>query len=83
LAVENAIRPAKTEKRIALRGQALLLMADGVGPNDVARILGVNSRTAWDWKKRFVAAEDPVKALADAPRSGRPRSLSLTQTLPE
>lgn len=76
LGVENAIRPAKTEKRIAVRGQALLLMADGVSAEDVAQILGVHPRTAWKWKQRFAAADDLVAALADAPRSGRPRSLS-------
>jgi len=75
-AIEAAIRPAKAEKRIVLRGEAVLLMAQGVGPNDVARILGVHPRTAWEWKKRFVGAEDMVAKLADAPRSGRPATLS-------
>lgn len=76
-AVEAAIRPAKAEKRVALRAEALLLMAAGVGQNDVAVALGVHPRTAQKWRRRFLQAEDPVAALADAPRSGRPVSLSL------
>jgi hypothetical protein len=81
-AVEAAIRPAKAEKRIVLRGEAVLLMVQGVGPNDVARILGVHPRTVWRWKKRFGTADDVVSQLADAPRSGRPPSLSPTPTRP-
>ena len=80
-AVETAIRPAKAEKRLVLRGQALLLMAAGVGPNEVARLVGVHARTAWRWKKRFSEADDMVSRLADAPRPGRPPSLSRTPQL--
>ena len=58
------------------RGEALLLFADGVSADDVATILHVDVRTAWEWKKRFKTATDPITALADAPRSGRPRALS-------
>lgn len=74
--VEAVIRPAKAEARIVRRGQALLLLADGVSADDVAAIMHVNVKTAWEWKKRFKTAADPVAALADAPRSGRPRALS-------
>jgi hypothetical protein len=75
-AVEAAIRPAKAEKRVVLRGEALLLMAAGVSQHDVARALGVHPRTAEKWRQRFLHADDPVKKLVDAPRSGRPPSLS-------
>lgn len=78
-AVEAAIRPGTTEVRRAKRGQALLLMADGVGSDDIAMLLGVHVRTVFEWKKRFAGAEDPVAKLADAPRSGRPPSLSRTR----
>jgi transposase-like protein len=77
-AVEAAIRPAKAERWVVVRGQALLLMAEGVSQGDVARALGVHSRTAQKWRKRFLEAKDPVATLADAPRSGRPPSLSRT-----
>lgn len=77
-AVEAAIRPATAEKRVVKRGEALLLMASGVSIRDAARAVGVHERTVFEWRKRFSTAEDPVSKLADAPRSGRPPSLSRT-----
>jgi transposase len=77
--VEGAIRPT-SEVRIAKRAQALVLMAEGVGSGDIAMLLGIHLRTVFRWKKRFAGVEDPASKLADAPRSGRPRALSRTQT---
>lgn len=74
--IEMAIRPDKVGRRIFQRGQALLLMADGVGTEDVAALLGIDPRTARRWRVRFSCGE-PARKLADAPRSGRPPSLSL------
>ena len=79
-AVEAAIRPAKAEKRVVQRGEALLLMAAGVSQHDVARALGVHARTAEKWRQRFLDSDDPVSLLADAPRPGRPPSLSRTRS---
>jgi hypothetical protein len=73
--VETALRPDKAEKRVLRRGQALLLLADGVPAADVAVLLGVHPRTVFRWKQRF-QCEEPAQRLADAPRSGRPPSLS-------
>src|SRR5258708_17412641 len=81
-AVEAAIRPAKAEQRVVLRGQALLLMAAGVSQGDAARALGVHARTVQKWRQRFLHTDDPVSKLADAPRSGRPISLSPTPMRP-
>jgi hypothetical protein len=77
-AIAAAMRPAKAEQRVVRRAQALLMMADGVPGTDIARVLGVHVRTVQDWRQRF-DCEAPVDKLADAPRSGRPRSLSLRQ----
>ena len=77
-AVEAAIRPAKAEKRVVRRGEALLLMAAGVSIEDTARAVGANPRTVWEWRQRFVSTDDPAAKLVDAPRSGRPPSLSRT-----
>jgi len=74
--VEAALRPATAEKRVAKRAEGLLLMAAGVGSEDVAMLVGVHVRTVFKWKKRFAGAEKPAERLADAPRSGRPVSLS-------
>jgi transposase len=75
--IEAAVRPAKAEQRIVRRAQALLMMADGVPGTDIARLLGVNIRTAQEWRRRF-DCDNPGDRLADAPRSGRPPSLSRT-----
>jgi hypothetical protein len=79
--VEALLRRAKVEKRIYLRGRALLLMADGVPANRVAWTLRIHERTAEKWRHRFRKG-DPVAMLADAPRAGRPRALSRTPTAP-
>jgi hypothetical protein len=78
--VQVAIRPAKTEARVLRRAEALLLMAEGVGAGDIAMLLGVHLRTIFRWRARFASAEDPAARLEDAPRSGRPISLSQTTT---
>jgi transposase len=74
--VEAAMRPGKVERRVYQRAQALLLMADGVPATDIAKLLGVHLRTVFRWRTRFQWCDHPVKKLADAPRSGRPPSLS-------
>jgi len=73
--IEAIVRTPSTQQRIARRGQAVLLFADSVATADVAMLVGVNERTARKWKKRFLC-ESPADKLADAPRSGRPPSLS-------
>jgi transposase-like protein len=75
--VEAMMRPAKAEQRIVRRAQALLMMADGVPGTDIARLLGVHVVTVQMWRRRF-DCEHPADRLADAPRSGRPPSLSRT-----
>ena len=77
--VKAAVRPSKAEKRVVLRGQAALLMSQGVSIRDTAKALGVNDRTVRRWRQRFLQTGDIIAALADAPRSGRPRALSRTR----
>lgn len=77
--VEAALRPEKAEQRIVKRGEALLLMAEGVSAPDIAKIVGVHERTVKKWRRRFMC-DAPASKLADAPRSGRPPSLSRTPT---
>lgn len=69
------LRSQKLEKRIYRRAQALLLMADGVSTCDVARVIGIHERTAFEWRARFTC-DAPLAKLADSPRPGRPPSLS-------
>jgi len=80
--VEAAIRPSKTEARVLKRAEALLLLSEGVGSGDIAMLIGVHVRTIFRWKGRFASTDDPASKLADAPRSGRPISLSRTPMPP-
>lgn len=80
--VEAAARPAKAEQRIVRRAQAVLMMADGVPGTDIARLIGVDVATVQKWRRRF-DCENPADKLADAPRSGRPASLSRMPLRPE
>ena len=79
--VEGLLRRAKVEKRIYLRGRALLMMADGVPANRIAWTLKVHERTTEKWRSRFRKG-NPIAMLADAPRAGRPRALSRIPTAP-
>ena len=79
--IEAIVRTPSTEQRVAKRGQAVLLFADDVATAHVAMLVGINYRTARKWKKRFMC-ESPGDTLADAPRSGRPPSLSRLPTAP-
>ena len=79
--VEAAMRPDKAEQRVVKRAQALLLMADGVPATDIAMLLGVHLRSVFRWRARFLC-EHPEEKLADAPRPGRPPSLSPAPTAP-
>lgn len=75
------VRKRTVERRVYVRARALLMAADGVPANRIAWELGVHERTAERWLRRFREG-DPVDMLADAHRSGRPRSLSRTLTAP-
>jgi transposase len=55
------------------------MFADGVTATDIAKLVGVHIRTVQEWRVRFDRSK-PSEALADAPRSGRPRALSRTPT---
>ncbi len=70
LALEQLLRLGTVERRIALRAEAAILLADGVTGHDTATLLGVDDRTVDEWKARFRGGNVMAK-LADAPRSGR------------
>jgi DNA-directed RNA polymerase specialized sigma24 family protein len=76
--IEDALRPAKAEQRVVRRAQAVLMMAEAVPAPDIARLVGVHVRTVETWRRRF-ECENPSSRLADAPRTGRPPSLSRSR----
>lgn len=54
----------------------VLLSATGLDPSSIARELGCDLQTVVTWRERYRAAG--AAGLADAPRSGRPTSVSTT-----
>jgi transposase len=73
--LEGFLRTAKAA-RLLRRAQALLWLADGEGPAEVAERLSVTRQTLYNWAGRFQARSDAglPERLADGPRTGRPPS---------
>ena len=62
--------------RLLRRAQALLWLAQGESPADMADRLGVRRQTLYNWAARFRDRRggDLGERLDDGPRSGRPRT---------
>ncbi len=72
--LEGLVRRGTAAQRDVLRARVVLLAADGVGTVDIANRLGVTPPTVSKWRQR--ASRSGVKSLADAKRTGRPRTIS-------
>jgi transposase len=66
-------RSSSVRAGLALRARIVLAVADGEGTSAVARRVGVSRPTVILWRDRFVQAG--LDGLADAPRSGRPKTV--------
>ena len=80
-----ANRP-KSNQRDALRARIILGASEGLSNTEIARREKVSLPTVGKWRSRY--AKERIDALADAPRSGAPRSIDdkkveevLTKTL--
>jgi transposase len=58
---------------LAKRARMVLLAAEGKPNAEIARIAGVSRPTVIGWRDRY--EQGGIRALADAPRSGRPREI--------
>jgi transposase len=74
--LERTARSAKAPYRQVLRAKIVLLAADGVGNEEIARRLSITDDTARKWRGRFAASRS-LKSLADRPRSGRPAQVPV------
>jgi transposase-like protein/transposase len=63
----------------ALRARIVLACAGGEGTSQLARRLGVSRPTVIAWRERYRSGG--LAALADAPRSGRPRTVDEAEIL--
>jgi transposase len=66
------VRSGKTEHRLVERARIVLLAGDGWGSRAIAREVGCARGVVSRWRVRF--ATDRLAGLADAPRSGKPRT---------
>lgn len=71
------VRAARTEHRDRLRARIVLAAADGASNAAIATKLGVHVDTVRKWRRRFAAGG--LAAVADLPRSGRPRLFTPVQ----
>jgi transposase len=71
-ALERWVRSGSTEQRLVERARIVLAAADGRGNAAIARDLPCARIIVGKWRRRF--AEARLAGLADAPRSGKPRT---------
>ena len=67
-----------TPQKIALRARIVLRAADGKANLAIAKELGISRPTVLLWRERFASAGVPG-IMADAPRPGRKKALSLAK----
>src|SRR5918996_6503754 len=70
--LEGWVRSGTTEQRLVERSRIVLLAADGWASRAIAREVGCARGVVSRWRMRF--AEGRLAGLADAPRSGKPRT---------
>jgi transposase len=66
------VRSGKTEHRLVERARIVLLAGAGWGSRAIAREVGCARGVVSRWRVRF--AKDRLAGLADAPRSGKPKT---------
>jgi transposase len=65
-------RATSIERRRVERARIVLLAAEGLASRAIGRELGCRHHTVSKWRVRF--AQDRLAGLADAPRTGKPRT---------
>src|ERR687898_776318 len=68
-------RATSIERRRVERARIVLLAAEGVASRAIARELGCRHHTVSKWRVRF--AGERLAGLADAPRSGKPKTYGV------
>jgi transposase len=69
--LEKWVRSHKTEQRIVLRSNIILMAADGLATEEISKRLEVRPSTVSQWRTRF--ARNRLEGLQDSSRSGKPR----------
>lgn len=71
------VNDAASDSSLALRARIILACAAGATNTRVAAELSVSRPTVGKWRSRFINRR--LDGLADEPRSGRPRAMSVDQ----
>ena len=71
--LQRRVRAHTTPQRAAKRARVVLLAADGLGTNEIARRVGLSKPAVIGWKRRY--AGEGIAGLDDRPKSGRPRRI--------
>jgi transposase len=71
--LESQAQASDAASTMAKRAQIVLLAADGLNNEAIARRLGVSGVTVGSWRRRFL--ERGLDGLRDEPRVGRPREI--------
>lgn len=73
-ALESVTRRSTAPAGLVRRARIVLLVADGLPLDQIARHVGVRPNVVRTWADRYRAGG--LDALQDRPRSGRPRTFS-------
>ena len=74
--LESWMKASTTEQRLVQRSKIILEAAKGMRTDAIARELGIRTATVSKWRTRF--ANEGLRGLEDAPRSGRRRKYNET-----
>jgi transposase len=75
--LERVLRQRKADWLIVRRANALLLLDDGIGAIEVARVLYLDAETIRDWRRHFI--KHSLRFLYLSPYSKREGHLNFTQ----
>jgi putative transposase len=78
--LERLVRAHTTGQQVAVRARVVLLAADGLSTEAVARRLSIDADTVRAWRARWGTTPGSAAArVADAPKSGRPARITPEQ----
>jgi putative transposase len=78
--LERLVRGHTTGQQVAVRARIVLLAADGLSTEAIARRLSIDADTVRLWRARWRTTTGSAAArVADAPKSGRPARITPEQ----
>jgi len=69
--LEQSVRSHKTDQRVVLRSNIILMASNGLSTKEISQKLNVRPTTVSQWRNRF--AQKRMEGLQDSSRSGKPK----------